>query len=209
METKPFDIIAEADARMLAPGSIVRLAPGGLITPLARDTLRERRITVVHDDGGTPDPDLAPVAEIRQVAIGSDHVGVALKRRLTGWLRGRGLGVEDVGVYESAPADYPDTAAAVARLVSRREVDAGIAIDGAGLGSAIAANKLAGVRAAMCTTEVLARYSREHNGANVLALGATLVTPEEAERIVARFLDTPMLEPRYIARLAKIARLER
>ncbi len=93
--------------------------------------------------------------------------------------------------------------------MARGEADAGIVIDGAGLGSAIAANKIPGIRAAMCLNETLARYSREHNGANVLTLGATLVTPDEAAQIVRRFLETAMREPRYIARLAKIARLER
>ena len=88
------------------------------------------------------------------------------------------------------------------------EADAGIVIDGAGIGSAIAANKVKGVRAAMATTETIARYSREHNGANVLALGSTLVTPDEALRIVETFLATPMQEARYLARLAKVRRLE-
>jgi ribose 5-phosphate isomerase B len=209
METKRFEIIAEADARLLDPGSQVRLAPGGIITPLARDTLRERRITVVHEDGGAPPADLAPPAPVRHVAIGSDHVGFEMKQKLTPWLRGRGLQVDDVGVFEAAPADYPDIAAAAARLVSNREVDAGIVIDSAGLGSAIAANKVRGVRAAMCSSETLARYAREHNGANVLTLGATLLTLDEAQGILVRFLETAMREPRYIARLAKIARLER
>jgi ribose 5-phosphate isomerase B len=96
----------------------------------------------------------------------------------------------------------------VARAVSRGEADAGIVIDGAGIGSAIAANKLRGVRAAMATTETIARYSREHNGANVLTLGASLVTAEEARAIVGTWLSTPMREPRYIRRLAKIRDLE-
>jgi ribose 5-phosphate isomerase B len=125
------------------------------------------------------------------------------------WLRARGVAVEDVGVIEKTPADYPDIAAAVARRVARGEADAGIAIDGAGIGSAIAANKIAGIRAAMCTNETLARYSREHNAANVLTLGATLVSSEDAQRIVARFLESSMREPRYVARIEKIARLER
>lgn len=209
METKRFDIITEADARRLEPGTTVRLAPRGHITPLAADTLRDRRVTVVAE--GAPiaaDADLVPVADIRRLAIGSDHVGFELKAHLVATLRGRGLQVHDVGVLEKAPADYPDIAAAVARQVARREADAGIVIDGAGLGSAIAANKIAGVRAAMCVTETLARYSREHNGANVLTLGATLLTPAEAAAIVTRFIETPMREARYVARLAKIARLE-
>jgi ribose 5-phosphate isomerase B len=210
METKRFDIITEADARRLEPGSTVRLAPRGHVTPLAADTLRERRVTVIAEDG-RPAPaaaDLAPRADIRRLAVGSDHVGFELKGHLIGVLRGRGLEVHDVGVLEKTPADYPDIAAAVARQVARNEADAGVVIDGAGLGSAIAANKVRGVRAAMCVNETLARYSREHNGANVLTLGATLLTPQEAVAIVTRFLETPMREARYIARLEKIARLE-
>ncbi len=92
--------------------------------------------------------------------------------------------------------------------VARGEADAAIVIDGAGLGSTIAANKVAGARAAMCLNQTLARYAREHNGANVLALGATLVSLEEARAVVDTFLDTPMKEPRYIRRLAKIRDLE-
>lgn len=209
MDTKRFDIITEADARTLEPGSTVVLAPRGHVTPLAADTLRARRITVVSDDLSRASLDLAPVADIRRVVIGSDHTGVDLKAGLVGWLRGRGLAVDDVGVSDKTPADYPDVAERVARAVARREADAGVVIDGAGLGSAIAANKIAGIRAAMCVNETLARYAREYTGANVLTLGATLVTSEEATRILARFLETPMRESRYIARLAQIARLER
>ena len=93
--------------------------------------------------------------------------------------------------------------------VARQEADAGIVIDGAGLGSTIAANKIDGVRAAMCLDKTLARYAREHNGANVLALGSTLVTLEDAKAIVQTWLATPMREARYIKRLAKIRALER
>ena len=116
------------------------------------------------------------------MAIASDHTGITLRRDLIAWLRGRGLAVADRWNGQTEPVDYPDVAAAVARAVSRGEADAGIVIDGAGIGSAIAANKLRGVRAAMATTETIARYSREHNGANVLTLGASLVTAEEARR---------------------------
>jgi ribose 5-phosphate isomerase B len=105
--------------------------------------------------------------------------------------------------------DYPDVAAAVALPVARGEADAGIVIDGAGIGSAIAANKIRGIRAAMCLDETTARYSREHNGANVLALGSTLVAGTDAAlRIVDLWLATPMREARYIRRLLKIRRLE-
>jgi ribose 5-phosphate isomerase B len=116
--------------------------------------------------------------------------------------------VNDLGVDGSDPVDYPDVAALVARMVARREADGGIVIDGAGIGSAIAANKVPGIRAAMATTETIARYSREHNGANVLTLGAALVSPDEARVIVSAWLTTPMKEPRYIRRLVKIRALE-
>jgi ribose 5-phosphate isomerase B len=209
-QSRRFDIITEADARQLGIGSVVELAPGGHVTPLAQDTLRERRVTVVR--AGSSDPflpsDLAPAADVRRVTIGSDHTGVALKRALVQHLRQKGIAVDDRGTDTSEAVDYPDVAAAVALAVARGEADAGIAIDGAGLGSTIAANKIRGVRAAMCTNVTLARYAREHNGANVLALGATLITIDEAREIVDTWLATPMREARYIRRLLKIRRLE-
>jgi len=206
---KSFDIITEADARTLEIGSSVTLKAGGHVTPLAADTLKARRITVLSGVADASLDGLAPVAEVKSIAIGSDHSGVALKAKLRDHLRQRGLSVLDVGTEGSDPVDYPDIAAQVARLVARKEVDAAIVIDGAGLGSAIAANKIAGARAAMCNDKTLARYSREHNGANVLALGATLVSVDEAKAIVETWLATPMGEARYIRRLAKIRALER
>jgi len=218
---KRFDIITEADARLLPPGSTIELAKGGHVTPLAADTLRDLRITVVRADGLDDDTggpggagagggaSLAPVADIKSIAVGSDHTGIALRKTLVAYLRGQGLAVREIGPgAASESADYPDIAADVSRPVARSEVDAGIVIDGAGLGSAIAANKVAGIRAAMCTTPTLARYAREHNGANVLTLGATLLTTDEAIAIVDVWRRTPMTEPRYMRRLTKIRRLE-
>lgn len=206
---KRYDIITEADARVIDVGATVALNRGGHVTPLAHDTLRARRVTIVSDLPEADLASLAPVADIRRVSIGSDHTGVALKAALRDALRGQGLAVEDVGTEGLDPVDYPDIAARVAQLVARREVDAGIVIDGAGLGSTIAANKIDGVRAAMCTDRTLARYAREHNGANVLALGATLVSIDDAKAIVQTWLATPMREARYIRRLAKIRNIER
>ena len=206
---KSFDIITEADARGLEIGSSVVLKPGGHVTPLAADTLHSRRITVLSSVAEASLDGLAPVADIKSIAIGSDHSGVALKATLRDHLRQRGLSVLDVGTNGPDPVDYPDIAAQVARLVARREVDAAIVIDGAGIGSAIAANKIPGARAAMCTDKTLARYSREHNGANVLALGATLISVDDAKAIVETWLGTPMGEARYIRRLAKIRALEK
>jgi ribose 5-phosphate isomerase B len=206
---KRFEIITEADARVLTRGDTVTLARGGHVTPLAQDTLKDRRVTVVHEGrASAEDESLVPVADIRSIAIASDHTGVPLRQMLTAFLRGRGLAVNDLGADGREPVDYPDVAASVGRLVARRDADAGIVIDGSGVGSAIAANKIDGIRAVMATTETVARYSREHNGANVLTLGATLVSPEDARAIVATWLGTAMREPRYIKRLAKIRDLE-
>src|SRR5580704_2190402 len=156
-----FDIISEVDARVLPHGEPVMLAKGGHITPLAQDTLRERRIAVVAEGHASSDEAaLAPVAEIRTVAIASDHTGGKLRQHLVGMLRGRGLAVQDLGTDGPDPVDYPDVAASVARLVARHEADAGIVIDGAGIGSAMAANKIDGIRAVMATSELIARYSR-------------------------------------------------
>lgn len=205
---KRFQMITEADARTLEYGSTVVLVAGGHVTPLAQDTLKERRVSLVREDGDGDVEMLAPKAEIKTVAIAGDHTAVALKKRILEHLRSCGVAVHDLGTNTSEPVDYPDTAASVAVQVARGEADAGIVIDGAGLGSTIVANKVDGIRAAMCLNQTLARYARQHNGANVLALGSTLVTPEEALTIVDTFIGTPMREPRYIRRLAKIRAIE-
>ena len=205
-----FDIITEADARNIELGATVELAKGGHVTPLAADTLRERRVTVVP--AGSVDPaipaDLAPRSNVQRVAIISDHTGIAMRAGIVKHLRGRGLAVDDMGVESTAAVDYPDTAARVAKAVARGEADAGIVIDGAGIGSAIAANKVRGIRAAMITDDTIARYAREHNGTNVMTLGSTLLQLDVAIRLVDIWLGTPMTEPRYIRRLIKVRRLE-
>jgi ribose 5-phosphate isomerase B len=207
---KRFEIIAEADARLLDIGETVALARGGHVTPLAADTLKARRVTVLMDDRlAEADEHLAPPSEIRRVAVGSDHGGLALKAAITAALRAKGLAVDDLGTENSDPVDYPDTASRVAKAVARGEADAGIVIDGAGIGSAIAANKVKGVRAAVCHDLTNVRYARQHNGANVLSLGAMLVTIPDALEIVSVWINTPMTEPRYIRKLAKIRELER
>ncbi len=205
-----FAIITETDARQIPTGTTVELEARGHVTPLAADTLRERRVTVVR--AGSADPalpaDLAPVSPVRRVTIGADHTGVALKAALVAHLRGAGLAVYDCGTDGPEAVDYPDIAAAVGKSVVRGEADAGIVIDGAGLGSAMAANKIRGVRAAMCLNVTLARYAREHNGANVLALGSTLLDTPTAVAIVETWISTPTKEARYLRRLLKVRRLE-
>jgi ribose 5-phosphate isomerase B len=205
---KRFQMITEADARVIEYGATVTLVTGGHVTPLAADTLKARRVSVIRESGDGDQASLVPRADIKTVAVGGDHTSVSLKAAIVAHLRGRGVAVHDLGTNTSEPVDYPDTAGAVALHVARGEADAGIAIDGAGLGSTIAANKVDGVRAAMCTDRTLARYAREHNGANVLALGSTLLTTSDALDIVDTFLGTPMREPRYIRRLAKVRELE-
>ena len=203
-----FQLITEADARVLELGSTVVLVAGGHITPLAHDTLSARRVSVISEGSAGDASSLAPRAEIRTVAVAGDHTSLPLKHAIVAHLRRRGLAAHDLGTTTSDPVDYPDTAAAVARAVARGEADAAIAIDGAGIGSAIAANKIPGVRAAMCVNDTLARYARQHNGANVLTLGSTLLTTEQALTIVDVFIGTPMREARYIRRLGKIRELE-
>lgn len=210
MAREPFAIITEADARLLAPGSTVELRAGGHVTPLAADTLRDRRITVVRAgsvDAALP-ADLAPVAPAARVAIAADHTGLALKAALVAAFRSRAVAVTDLGTLTADPVDYPDVASRVATMVARHEADAGIVIDGSGLASAMAANKHRGVRAAMCSTPTLARYAREHMGANVLTLGSTLVDTTTAIEIAVTFMTTAMTEARYLRRLLKIRRIE-
>lgn len=205
-----FAIITEADARDLPVGATVELEKGGHITPLAQDTLRERRVTVIA--GGPIDPslpaDLAPVSPARRIAIGSDHTGLKMKDALISHFRRQGLSVADYGTDSADAVDYPDIAGRVARAVARNEADAGIVIDGAGIGSTIAANKIRGIRAAMCVNQTIARYARQHNGANVVALGSTLISIDEAIAIAGIFLTTPTTEPRYLRRLLKVRELE-
>jgi ribose 5-phosphate isomerase B len=205
---KRFQIVTEADARVLEYGSTIALVAGGHITPLAQDTLRARRITVVRD-GADPDlASLAPAARVARLAVAGDHTSLPLKAAVLAHARRKGLAAADLGTHSSDPVDYPDTAAAAARAVARGEADAAVAIDGSGIGSAVAANKIGGARAAMCPTPRLARYGREHNGINVLTLGSATMSVDEALAILDAFLETPMREPRYIRRLALIRNLE-
>lgn len=210
MAVRRFAIITEADARQLEPGTTVELERGGHVTPLAKDTLAARRVTVVPAGSVDPalPPDLGPVSPVRRMAIGSDHTGLALKAALVTRLRQAAIAVSDLGTNGTDAVDYPDIAVPVARAVVRHEADAGIVIDGSGMGSAMAANKIRGVRAAVCTTPTLARYAREHIGANVLALGSTFTSPAEAIEIVTTWIGTPMTEARYLRRLLKVRRLE-
>lgn len=143
-----------------------------------------------------------------RIALGADHAGVALKDDIKRLLDERGIACTDFGTHSTAPVDYPDFAATVAREVAGGRFDRGILVCGSGIGMAMAANKVAGIRAASVIDEDSARLSREHNNANVLALGARLTSPDLARRIVNIFLDTPFAGGRHQGRLDKIAAMD-
>ena len=143
------------------------------------------------------------------IAVGADHGGFALKELIRQTLEEQGYTVRDCGTYSDEAVDYPDFALAVAQLVADGTCGAGIVVDGAGIGSAMAANKVPGVRAALCYDLSTARNSREHNHANVLTLGARLIGPGLALDIVAAWLATPWGPGRHAARVEKIIEIER
>ena len=143
------------------------------------------------------------------IAIGADHGGYTLKEYIKTVVSDQDYRVMDCGTYSTAPVDYPDIAYSVAQLVSSNQAQAGILLDGAGIGSCIAANKVPGIRAALCYDQSTAANSREHNHANVLTIGAGLTGPNLARQIVLVWLDTPYGEERHALRVAKIADIER
>lgn len=144
-----------------------------------------------------------------RIALGADHAGVQLKHQVRQLLERRGIEYEDFGTETADSVDYPDFAARVASDVASGRFDYGILVCGSGIGMAIAANKIDGIRAVAATDEPSARLSREHNNANVLALGERLTPPDVATRIVETFLDTPFAGGRHQRRIDKITALER
>jgi ribose 5-phosphate isomerase B len=143
------------------------------------------------------------------IAIGADHAGYALKQHLIGILQRLGHVVDDRGAHSDAPTDYPPICADVAREVTQGRADRGIVIGGSGQGEQMAANKIAGARAALCNDLYTARMSREHNDANILALGSRIVACALAEEILALWLQTPFAGGRHQRRVEQIAEIER
>ena len=143
-----------------------------------------------------------------RIALGADHAGVNLKQEIRRLLDARGVAYTDFGTNATESVDYPDFAATVAKEVAQGRFDYGILLCGSGVGMAIAANKVPGIRAAAVTDEPSARLSREHNNANILALGERLTSADEARRIVNTFLDTPFAGGRHQRRIDKITALE-
>lgn len=174
-----------------------------------------RIVDGILSPAGLPDtqpadpPQVAPPTGSETIAIGADHGGFALKERIGFRLREAGHQVEDCGTHSSDSVDYPDFALAVAERVADGRARWGIVVDGAGIGSSMAANKVRGVRAALCYDVSSARNSREHNHANVLTLGAGLVGEALAWQIVQEWLATPWGEGRHARRVEKISDIER
>jgi ribose 5-phosphate isomerase B len=184
----------------------LRVSVGTIVTSSAREVAAGRgvRIVEVADDQLSA---LAPPE--RTVAIGSDHGGFRLKEALKPLIESLGLSVRDVGVSDEKPADYPDIAHMVARLVASGTAARGVVIDGAGIGSCMAANKVPGIRAALCYDKASAKNGREHNDSNVLTLGARLLTETQAEDVLRTWLETPFAGGRHQARVQKIMDIER
>ncbi len=196
-------VITEADVRGLQEGARLRIAEGARLTPLAADIVRERRIEIVRR---TP---RRGSRTHKIIAVGADHGGYPMKEELKKLLAELGHQTRDFGTNSTDAVDYPDFAHAVARTVSEGEVDLGIVIDGAGVGSCMTANKVPGVRAAACYSVKVARNSREHNDANVLTLGSGTISNDEMREIVRAWLSTEISEDRHKRRVAKIEAVER
>ncbi|MGH9660938.1 MAG: RpiB/LacA/LacB family sugar-phosphate isomerase [Bryobacteraceae bacterium] len=184
----------------------LKIPAGAVVTPSARETAAERGVTIVE---APADQVTAMPPPERTVALGADHGGFRLKETLKPVFAELGLAVRDIGIYEEAPADYPDLAQAVAELVASGAAARGVIVDGAGIGSAMAAGKVPGVRAALCYDKASARNSREHNNANVLTLGGRLLTATQAEEVLRTFLETRFAGGRHAARVGKIAAIEK
>lgn len=195
-------LLTESDLLGLAEGSRVRIGRDVKLTPSATDFVKERKIVLVRKQ---PRENALKVAS---VAIGADHGGFQAKEILKSFLEDLSLRIRDFGTHSTEAVDYPDHAHAVAESVSNRQTDIGIIIDGAGIGSAMTANKVPDVRAAACYNPTLAANAREHNGANVLTLGSGQNSIEQIKDIVLAFLTTEISEERHIRRVSKIEAIE-
>ena len=197
----------------LAAGqSTLEVPADTLVTALARDTAKAQGLTFVTGSGGsapTPaDPVRPPSAPVKTLAVGCDHGGFDIKDALVAHATSLGWTVTDVGTHSTDSVDYPDFAYAVARLVHLGRVQYGLMIDGVGVGSAMVANKVPGVRAALCPDVFSAYNAKAHNDANVLTLGSRTMGVEVCKRILAEFLAVPFEGGRHAKRVAKILDVE-
>ena len=193
-------------AREIPASGELRVAAGTIVTPSARDLALERGVKIIEV---APEQLLAVAPPEKTVALGADHGGFRMKELLKPVLAELGFEVRDCGVAEETPADYPDIALKVAELVAGGKAARGVIIDGAGIGSAMAANKVPGIRAALCYDKSTARSSREHNDSNVLTLGGRLLTATQAEEVLRTWMATPFGGGRHAARVRKITEIEK
>lgn len=196
-------VITEDDVRGLDQGAVLQIGEDARLTPLAADIVNERKIQLVRRNSRRGSK------ASKLIAVGADHGGFKMKEELKGLLAQLGHKVQDFGTDSEDAVDYPDFAHAVARNVANGSSDLGIIIDGAGVGSAMTANKVPGVRAAACYSVAVARNSREHNGANVLTLGSKTISSAEMREIVTAWLATELTEDRHRKRVAKIDAIQR
>jgi ribose 5-phosphate isomerase B len=209
-------LVTELDIRDLPYGSTYEIPLGALITPLARQVALDLKINFVEatPQAKNDSPVTAPAplqkqqSQTKVVAIGADHGGFKLKEELKATISALGYTLTDCGTTGEESVDYPDFAFAVAELVASGAAWRGIIIDGAGIGSCMAANKVPGVLAAMCYDQATAVNSREHNNANVLTLGAGLLGTNLAQQIVKTWLETAFGGGRHARRVDKITQIE-
>lgn len=194
-------VITELEIRSAVEGDILRIDEDAKLTPLAEDIARERGIQIERVRRRT-------AANRKKIALGADHGGFEMKEEVKRVLADLGHDHQDFGTNSTEAVDYPDYAHHVARAVARGSCDLGIMIDGAGIGSCMVANKVPGVRAAMCYDEASARNSREHNGANVLTLGGKMISNDRMREIVRVWLATELTEDRHRRRVDKISAIE-
>lgn len=206
-------LIAEKDVRaaLRAGQTTLVVPPGALVTALARDAARDHGLQFVQPPSpseAVADRPQSPWPRTKRVALGSDHGGYGYKEILKPEIEKLGWTVADVGTFSTQPCDYPDFAFAVARQVALGEADFGVMIDGVGVGSAMAAGKLPGIRAAVGYIEFAAWNARAHNDANVLTLGSRTMGIEVCKRVVEVFLKTDFEGGRHAARVDKITAVE-
>jgi ribose 5-phosphate isomerase B len=192
-------------AQDVPAGGDLRIPEGSIVTPTAREVAALRGVRILE----LPEDQLSALAPPeRTLAIGADHGGYRMKEALKPVIESLGLQVRDVGVTEEKPADYPDIALQVAELVASGTASRGVILDGAGIGSSIAANKVPGIRAALCYDKASARNSREHNDSNILTLGGRMLTESQAEDVLRTWLSTPFGGGRHQGRIDKIRKIE-
>ncbi len=203
-------VITERDVRGAARAGQLALPHQAIVTPAARDLARRLGVALVgkHEVAGSEKEHSALKGDRGVVAVGADHGGFQLKEALKREIERLGWTITDVGCDSTDAVDYPLFAARVADRVAGGDAEFGIMVDGAGIGSAMVANKIAGVRAALCYDLTTAHNAREHNNANVLTLGGTLIGTRLAGEIVRVFLTTPFGGGRHARRVAMIDALE-